>query len=162
MKRFLKRVSLSSLSPARNSTSPSATAPPSTPSHPKRTKQVRSGQGPQWNQEGYLLRHLGSAVLKEPYSSGDIIKAMRSGQQDHTICSVHLQLTNGTLTITDLTGQVLIDASVSLLVACIQDLKNVQDCMGIVLPATPDEHHLHIFQAMSCREVSCMRVCSDC
>lgn len=154
MKRFLKRVSLSSLSSARNSTSPPANAPPHPPPHPEKTKQKISGQGPEWNQEGYLLRHLGSTVLREPYSNDDMIKALRSGQKDDATCSVHLQLTNGMLTVTDLTGQVLIEVSVSLLVACIQDLKNVQDCMGIVFPATPEEHHLHIFQAMSCREVS--------
>ena len=153
MKRFLKRVSLPSLSSARNSTSPTAHAPPPPPSHHKRTKQIQA-QGPEWNKEGYLLRHLGSAVLKEPYSSDDMIEAMRSGQNDAAICSVHLQLTNGTLAITDLTGQVLVEANVSLLVACIQDLKNVQDCIGIVFPTAPQEHHLHIFQAMSCREVS--------
>ena len=96
-------------------------------------------------------------MLKEPYSNDEMIEAMRAVPNDNAICSVHLQLTNGMLTVTDLTGQVLIEVSVSLLVACIQDLKDVQD-MGIVLPATPEEHHLHMFQAMSCREVSMYRV----
>ena len=156
MKRFLKRVSLSSI--GSRSTLSSAIAIPTTPFQsnevlPKTEEPVPSGL--EWNQEGYLLRHLGSKVLDVPYTDEILETSVCSFQKEESGRSFHLQLANGTLTVTDLTGQVLIKEDVTSLVSCIQDTsQKVQDCLGIVLPAEPTQHHLHIFQAMSYREVS--------